>query len=297
MAVYLGNSGVVEILRNSLNQPVAGTLSPSDVNVAKRRFSFDFDPSALVSGDRISIRNTSGSNLALVAGHNFPDGTWYCHIDQAGGVRLYDDYADALNGGMGRALPLVQGAADQPVDVRGVDSTFRCVAQTRNWQLTTARENVDITSLGEDHRRFFANGLISGQGSLSCFWDFHSAICTDSAPADGRFVELPVYFSQLVLRVRQGASFKARFFMAQPETQPLQGPQAGTYVWFEATCLITSVGMAFEPTQLVESQIEFVTSGPVHLRIGRPPGILLQESVRALLQEDGGHILLENEDT
>jgi len=58
---------------------------------------------------------------------------------------------------------------------------------------------------------------------------------------------------------------------------------------------VTNVAMSFEPTQPIVSNIDFVTTGPVHLRIGSPPSFLLQQSFFRLLQEDDeSGILLED---
>ena len=53
------------------------------------------------------------SNLELVA-DDFPDGYWYCHVDDAGGIRLYDNFQDAVNGGRANALELVAPSLRNP---------------------------------------------------------------------------------------------------------------------------------------------------------------------------------------
>ena len=99
MSVYMGEDGGLMIKRTAVGQGLLRSqLDPGDVNVARKRFSFDFPVEALITGDRIEIFTADGSNLTLVDGHNFPDGLWHCHIDDAGGVRLYDEFEDAING-------------------------------------------------------------------------------------------------------------------------------------------------------------------------------------------------------
>ncbi|MCE2835388.1 MAG: hypothetical protein LW834_12070 [Cyanobium sp. 49614_E6] len=295
MAVYLGDAGLIEIRRDSLNVPLTSVLNTTDVNVAKRRFSFDFEPEALITGDRLFITTTDRSPLVLVAGHDYPDGYWYCHVDQVGGIRLYEFFEDAVNGGYGNALALIEPTVPQSISVKTIGRGFRCVAQTRSWEMTTTRENVDITTLGEEHRRFYANGLVSGQGSLTCLWDHRHELCS-STESDGTFSELPQYFAELVLRVQQGASFDGRFFLTREGYQPLGGVPNTVGVWLEAKCVITNVGLSFQPGAVVESQISYVTTGPVHLRMGQRPDLLLKEDGGLLLQESGdGGILLEND--
>jgi len=117
MAVYLGDAGLIEIRRDSLNVPLTSVLNTTDVNVAKRRFSFDFEPEALITGDRLFITTTDRSPLVLVAGHDYPDGYWYCHVDQVGGIRLYEFFEDAVNGGYGNALALIEPTVPQSISV------------------------------------------------------------------------------------------------------------------------------------------------------------------------------------
>lgn len=291
--VYLGDSGHVELRRHSENVPLSSVLLPSDVNASKRRFSFDFDPSALISGDQIEITRIDGGNLQLVEGHAYPDGTWYCHVDDAGGVRLYSGFTAAINGELNDALPLQTPALAQLIEVRAVNRSYRCLAGITEWSLTTNRDAADLTVLGEEHRRFYTNGLMSGQGNLQCLWNYEQGLC------DGQYgvTELPHYMAQLVLRCQLGAEFLGRFYIKTSEARSAnQIPNPGSdddHIWWEAECVVTNVGMSFRPGQPIGTTLEFITTGPVHLRMGTPPAYLLQESRDLLLQEDGTPILLE----
>ena len=108
----MGEDGQVQIRRRGL-AAIPTTLAKDDVVVVDRRFSADFPPSSIITGARLEIGTQDGSNLQLVQGHNFPDGYWYCHVDDTGGIRLYDRFEYAINGGKANALPLVQPSADQ----------------------------------------------------------------------------------------------------------------------------------------------------------------------------------------
>ena len=126
--------------------------------------------------------------------------------------------------------------------------------------------------------------MISGQGSLNCFWDYTSTLCDDETYGK----ELADYLARLVIRTQQGANFDARFIVKCPTyTNP------DSAVWYEATCIITNVAMTFTPAAPVTSAIAFVTTGPIRLRLGAIPGILLQEDGGMLLQEGGDPIDLE----
>ena len=283
--VYLGDSGQIEIRRRGLNSSLSSILDPADVNVARRRFSFDFESEALISGDQIEIATEDGSTLELVDGHIAPDGRWFCHVDDAGGVRLYDNFEDAINGEESRALALVAPTRSIPILARTRNSAFLCLADLTSYEMTTSRDAVDITQLGSEHKQNYASGLISGQGRLSCFWDYEKEIC--NLPNGAERVEVTHYLAQLVLRLQQGASFDGRFY--------LKSTTPGSLVWWDALCIVTNVAMSFEPTQPIASTIDFVTTGPVHLRIGEPPSYLLQEDLDRVLQEDNeSGILLED---
>lgn len=288
MGVYLGDAGLVEISRTAVGDGVLSSLlDPDDVNVARKRFSFDFDPDALITGDQIEIFTVDGSTLELVAGHSYPDGRWYAHIDQAGGIRLYDSFEQAVNGTFEDALDLVQPSRSIPIGVRTRDSLYRCIAQMRSWEMTTRRELIDCTSLGEEHRLQYGAGLISGQGTLACIWEYQRRMCDPylGQDADGQY-EVPHYFAQLVLRVKQGARFAGRFYLNASSTD--------AWTWWEADCIVTNVAMTFAPGQVVDSQIEFVTTGPIHLRLGEPPSyLLLEDDDRLLLEAGDGAIQLE----
>jgi len=286
MSVYMGEQGLISLQRTAVGtgaNALATVLEPSDVTVADKRFSADFPPSALINGDRIEIATQDNSNLQLVDGHDFPDGNWFCHIDKAGGIRLYDTFADAVAGAKGPALALIAPAESQPIYIRNRDETFNCVAKTTEWSLTTQREAVDISVLGQSFRDQYANGLISGQGETTAFWEYRYGRCDSDIDLTE---ELSNYYAQLLLRLEQGALFKGRFFIYA----------CSPAVWYEADCVVTSVGFAFQPGQPIRTSVQFLTSGEVKLIVGEPERYLRQEDLDLILQENDGRIRLEEPD-
>ena len=159
------------------------------------------------------------------------------------------------------------------------------MAQTTEWSLTTQRESVDLTVLGENFRDNYANGLISGQGETTCLWEYRYAPCDDKVSITQ---ELPHYYAQLLLRLEQGALFKGRFFVHYCGD--------GAKVWYDADCVVTSVGFAFAPGQPIRTSVQFVTTGEIKLNVGEPDRMLLQEDDGLILQENAGPILLEEPD-
>ena len=170
MSVYLGDSGCVQVRRQG--EPYGCTLTAADVNTDQRRFSIDFDPtysgtrpSPLITGDQVEFSaQTATDNLVLVDGVTDNNVTRWVHIDQTGGIRLYTSYQDAVNGGKENAVELEEPSSDQQIVVDVVNVNYENLAQMRNWEITTNRETVDLTILGEEYRQFYDQGLISGQG-------------------------------------------------------------------------------------------------------------------------------------
>ena len=280
MSVYLGEEGGLVIKRTAEGEGLLqSVLDSGDVNIDRRRFSFDFPAEALITGDRIEIYTVDGSNLELVKGHSYPDGRWFCHIDDTGGVRLYDDFDQSINGGIQNAIELVEPTAPQTILARTRNSRFRCYGQMRSWQLTTSRAAVDTTTLGEEFISQFSRGLISGQGQATCIWDYKRGKCeTDDLS------EEPHYLCELLLRLKQGALFRGQFFLYKGNPS----------VWYEADCVVTNVGLSFAPGEVVNSQVEFVTSGPIDLHTGQPDAFITQENTDLLLQESNEGIYVED---
>jgi hypothetical protein len=304
MAVYLGVGGSVELERAAGTQLLTATISAADVNVANKRLSFNADingdgisdtASLLATGDRLTFRAlTAGQTLDFVDASGWIDntvqaqGTWYVNVDQVGSIRLYDTFSKAITGGATAAITLTAPAADRAVSVQVSPDDYRTLGQVRSWELTTSREQVDTTALGEYFRQSYSDGIISGQGTLTCIWD--AQIGTNNT---GNFEELSNYLGQLVLRLSQGSDFRARFILKAEGASQAAGKATQSAIWYEALCTVTNVGVAFNPTDVVESRIEFVTNGPVRLIIGNIPDEILLEDGENLIAEDGDNIDLE----
>lgn len=291
MSVYLGNSGGVEIRRTG--EPYGCILRASDVNVNERRFSIDFDPdfpeerpSPLITGDEVQFTSQNGTtDLELVSGFADPSITRWVHVDQVGGIRLYTSYSLAVTGGKDTAVQLVQPTADQSIVIDVANIDYNCVAQIREWEITTQRETVDTSILGEEYREFYDQGMISGQGTISAIWDYRFTPCVDSFSERS---ELANYFSQLVIRFREGSKFKAVFTVFFGELGKHDS------VWYECDCICTNVGMTFAPGSVIDSTIQFITTGQIWLKQGDLPSfLLLENNGEILLETPPGAIELE----
>jgi len=294
MTVYLGENGFVELKRSS-GEPIRATVEIEDVSTQKRRFSFEADVRGeLMSGDQVDITHQiAGTDLDFIANHPEHDWRGYVFVDIMGGIRLFDTFEKAIRGELAEAIELKKPSSAQPITIRTRGSRYLEVAEIRSYEFTTERENIDLTSLGDQFRNRYEAGLISGQGRLDCFWDHQKRICErDNSPENGQ--ELPIYLAQLCIRLVQGADFSGRFFIYAPE---LDDPRASrNAVWYEAECIITNVSVNVAADSIIETSIDFITTGTFRLLVGVPPSYLLTEEPAKLLQEDGSGLILSGAD-
>ena len=296
MTVYLGDNGAVQIKRKS-GAPIIGELERGNVNVAKRRFSLTDKEiyGELITGDQVDIKRLGGGNLTLVSGHNYPDWRGYVFIDQMGGIRLFDNFADSLVGSLELSLPLVTTATAQNIQITTRASNYSYLGRVTGYELTTERETINTTQLGDQFQKQYEAGLISGQGQLDCFFEYKTDICDPSDCSLG--TEYAFYLAQLCIRLTQGADFLGRFFVYRPsgdDRLDVTGDQQA--VWYDAECIVTNCTVTISPTQVIETTINFVTTGKIQLLTGVPPAFLLKEDAAFLLQEDGSRIVLAGQD-
>ena len=289
MPTYLGSGGFVELKRTSMEQSLTASMGPSDVNVSRKRFSFNNVKGNIITGDRISISRTDGSaNLELVSGHNARDGSWFAHVDDIGGLRLYTTFALAVGGTKTSALALVAPSGNQEISIISRNNNYRPLARIEEYEFTTQRDQIEISQLGDVFKRQYDNGMIQGQGSMTCFWE-HRYVATD--PDYSTDQEFSSYLARLILRVQQGTDFIGRFFLYRESASSVNN------AWYECTAQITSCSISIPNVGIVKTQIDFITNGEFDLKVGSTPGYVLQESTDYLLQEDGSKLFLEDDAT
>jgi len=282
MSIYLGREGYVQLTRIAeTDEYVRGVLTPNDVNVSERRFSFNFSTLAFITGDRIELGTQDLSNLVLIQNHSFPDALVYVNVDDAGGIRLFDTFEQAVNGDINDALPLERDTGNQNIRARTRDPGFNFISQVYKYEITTSRDSVDVTALGKSFRENYSNGLISGQGSLSCFWEYKNTLGDDKV---GGKDEVPNYMAKLLLRLKQGSVFRGRFVIFDDKR--------GHKIFYEMRCVVTNVAIqAGTREEIIETEINFVTSGRISLKVSQDFGSLLLEDSSKLLAEDSTQIL------
>ena len=289
MPTYLGSGGFIELKRTSMEHSLNASMVPGDVNTTRKRFSVTGVKSNIITGDKVEIERTDGSsNLELVSGHTGRDGSWFVHVDDIGGIRLYTTFALAVGGTKANALSLVVPSSNQQISIKARNTTYRPLARIEEYEFTTQRDQIEISQLGDVFKRQFDNGMIQGQGSMTCFWE-HRYVATDPDYSTGQ--EFSSYLARLILRVQQGSDFFGRFFLYR------ESAASANNAWYECEAQITSCSVSIPNVGIIKTQIDFITTGEFTLQVGATPGYVLQESTDHLLQEDGSKIFLEDDAT
>ena len=333
MSVILGNQGRVLLRRNPDESGFIATVRPSDVNVERNRFSYDYletlsdglsttptlkdgNPEMsyvpLISGDRVSFEmmqyveviDNYGKSWQWVPSPEpqelvtitLPDGTVkpqdrdfvaYVNVDGMGAIRLFENFRDAINYDKDKAFQLNNLSKDHHFRIKsGQLDAYRGLAKVRSWEFTTQRESIDTTSLGNNFRRFWSNGLIAGQGRLNCLWPI------DNCPYKGKNADWEDvrYLAELALRLEEGAQFAANFILRTYDLV-YEGESNPVSLYYECnTCIITSVGINAQQSDALDTTVQFVTTGPFDLRLKALPSYLLVDSItrdadNQLLQE------------
>lgn len=287
MAVFLGNAGLVSLQRIGAGV-FTSTLDVADVNVAQRRFSFDFNPTTFITGDRLQITREGGGLLDFIEANGFTPpvvastGLWYANVDPVGGIRLYKEWADCINGELDKAVQLATPSTSYTISVEISDSGFRNLGQVTSYEFNTSRNAVDVSSLGELFSSQTSTN-ISGSGSITCFWDWDN---------EGDQVEMAQYLHQLILRQSLGSNFSAALTLKRFDEPAASGPRSSdaSRLYYLIKGLVTNVGIAFEPNEPMRSRIDFVTTGRISMRYADSEAIVSS----LLLKEDGGTLVLES---
>lgn len=278
MSVYLGTYGEIELQREFGDSELQSTINPSDVNATGKRFSFDFEHGQLISGDQIQITSTDGTALDFINGYTKTSVKKFIHVDELDGIRLYDTFAHAVNGGTTNATALAVPADDLPIKVKVENADYKVLAQVNGFELNTERDTVDTTTLSDEFRSRIST-LMSGSGQMSAFWEY----------TGNTQKELPNYLVELSLRTRVGSQFKARFYLKRTTHNPGGVAANGNdEVFYEFTGVLTGCAVQFAPNNTVQVQADFITTGSIQLRMElEVESKMLQETEDEILLEQG----------
>jgi len=278
MTVYLGTFGEIELERVFNGGELRSTIDVPDVNAAQKRFSFDFEHGQLVSGDQVEITSTDGSGLDFINGYTDSAVKKFIHVDELDGIRLYDSFANAVSGGKSNAIALATPGNSIPIKVIVESAAPRILAQVNSFEINTERETVDTTVLSDEFRSR-VNTLISGSGRISAFWEY----------TGNSTQEVPMYLYELAHRTKVGSNFIGRFYIKKNGYNPSGVAERNDdEIWWRVVGIITSAAIQFSPDNTVQITADFITTGPLLLRMST-------DTPDALLQEDSGDIRLDQD--
>ena len=183
-------------------------------------------------------------------------------------------------------IALVAPSAAKDITIKTRNERYRHVANIRDFEMTTSREQVDLTNLGDEFRNQYEAGLISGQGTMTCIWE-HLYNDSDRANEFGAESEFAFYLAQLIVRTQQGSDFDGLFYIYRNSNNRKNN------VYYEANCIITNVAVSVNAAEVIDTRIEFVTNGVIRLKTGDTAGYILQEDNDKILQENESPILQE----
>lgn len=293
MSVYLGSFGKITLQRTAVVGGLASVVNPADINTTRKRFSFDFDSGQLVTGDRIEIRRTDAGDLDFVDPSGWVTnsrqsaGTWFIHVDDVNGIRLYNNFGAALNGLTADAIALTSIVSDIPITVTVQTALERILGQVTEYELNTNREVVDITALSDEFRSQYAT-LMSGSGQITCFWDYLDTV-------GGGAYDTSHYLLQLVLRTQVGSEFAAQLYLKSDNTTTGgDGSTLDDQIWYDIKAVITNAAVQFDTQNVVRMTANFITTGPVLLKTRTIPeyDLLLSDGGRMILNQDPGATML-----
>jgi len=289
MTVYLGTFGEVELQRQFDGGELFSTIDTGDVNVTRKRFSFDFEHGQLLTGDQIEISSTDGTALDFINSYSDSSVKKFIFVDELDGIRLYDSFAHAVNGGTTNATTLATPGNSIPVKVKVENTSYRVLSRVQQYELNTERETVDTTTLADDFRSRIST-VMSGSGRMSCEWEYTG----DTAK------ELPHYLLELALRTRVGSSFSGKFYLKTSGYNPAGHTNAlNDSIWYQVTGVLTACAVQFTPNSLVQISADFITTGSIQIRMNltTPEKILQENSDDILLDQDAtAKLALENDE-
>ena len=288
MSIYLGGFGKVMLQRKTAQGDLFATINVDDVNTSKKRFSFD-EADELITGDQIEISTTNGTDLLFIAAASWAGGsressfTAFVHKDDLGGLRLFSTFSNAVNGEITNALTLTAISSAIPVKVSVQNAIYRMLGQVSSYELNTDVESVDITALSDYHRERYSS-LISGNGRITCAWDY------EDSEGSGTY-DPPHYLLELVTRTKVGSEFGAQLYLKTSGYNPSGiSSNLDDELWYEINAVVVQSAISFNVGQPVDMTINFVTTGGVDLKIN-------SDAANKILQEDSDDILLEQDTT
>lgn len=283
MTVFAGHYGSIEFKRIGGSFAYDLDIRGQDISAARKRFALstrtgeDLPWATITTGDRvrISTQDSRGfpfrfyTNVANTQYIDNPTSTigpleFFANVDTMGAIRMYRTFTDAIaNAGVRYlAVPLAPSAGSPPwpVTVRLLPGVFNTLGRVEGFTLSTERENVDITSLG-DRYRGMSGSAISGNGTVDCLFEFKNVA--------GQ--EIPAALVDLIQKVEIGSQFEGKFYLLEPSVKPPKGYTAIESAYYQVRAMITQSALTVRADAIVECSFNFITTGEFEFRTGDSP--------------------------
>ena len=287
MAFYLGNHGNVRLRRgtDAFLGSIEASIGPDDINTVLHRVGVDGAIDNLFTGDRVDFETSDARGLDFIPASNWSSGTTedtfsaFVNVNAAGGLRLFSTFQDAINNTRANEINLEAFTGDPITVVVSVrDVRFNLLGNVTRYEFNTSRESIDLTSLSDKYRQQHSAGLISGSGSIECFFDNTT---TNSEEAS-------IIMLQIIQRLDLGCAFDIALYLTDKAVIPTV-----ENIFYQATAVTTSTGVTVEAGGVVSCTIDFVTTGEVKLIIGKPSDYILKEDDDRIRVEQSLDFLLQ----
>lgn len=287
MAFYLGNHGNVRLRRgtDAFLGSIEASVGPDDINTVLHRVGVDGAIDNLFTGDRVDFETSDARGLDFIPVSNWSSGTTedtfsaFVNVNAAGGLRLFSTFQDAINNTRANEIDLEAFTGDPITVVVSVrDVRFNILGDVTRYEFNTSRESIDLTSLSDKYRQQHSAGLISGSGTIECFFDNTT---TNSEEAS-------IIMLQIIQRLDLGCAFDIALYLTDKEVIPTV-----ENIFYQATAVTTSTGVTVEAGGVVSCTIDFVTTGEVNLIIGKPSDYILKEDDDRIRVEQSLDFLLQ----
>lgn len=204
----------------------------------------------------------------------------YAHINQIGGIRLFDTFSDAINNERANEYELAQFYGS-PIEITvGVrDAAYNTLGSVTSFEINTDRAAMETTSLSDRFKQQYSAGLLSGNGSIECLFSYENLGNQD----------VPLFLLQVINRLDIGSNFKALLSLSSID----QTPSFREEVYYDIEAVVTRAGVTVTSDALVACSVDFVTTGEFRLRVGVPPEYILKEDNDPIYLEQSLDYLLK----
>ena len=195
-------------------------------------------------------------------------------------MRFFANYADAINNNRAAEITLNSFTGTPiAIDYAVTDIRFNVLGNVTGYTFNTDRDAIDVTSLNDKFRKQFNAGLISGNGSIDCLFDYETT----------GIEEPSLLMLQLIQRIDIGSQMELALYITDRSLDSNL-----TSVYYQTSAVITRTGINVSAQDAIECTIDFVTDGEIRLLVGEPAGfVLLEDDDKIQVEQSLDYLLKE----